>query len=120
MVAAATIVIVLVLLGTVVVAGGLRRLVRDESAVERRLRASDAHTVSYVVPNGVDPACFRGALAQGGFAVIERTSGTRESLVVECGETDRARLRRVLEGVRETAYDGSSPDRQPVVFEDER
>jgi hypothetical protein len=120
MVAAAIIVTVLILLGTVVVAGGLRRLVRDESAVEGRLRAPDAHIVSYAVPNGVDPAGFRGALAQGGFAVIERTSGTRESLVVECGEADRARLRRVLEGARETAYDGSGPGSAPVVFEDER
>ena len=46
-------------------AGALRRLVRDEADVERRLRAPDAHTISYAVPNGVDPGDLRVAATRG-------------------------------------------------------
>jgi hypothetical protein len=121
MIAAAIIVIVIVMLvGTAAVAGALRRLVRDEYAIESRLRAPDTHTISYAVPNGVDPGDLRAALARGGFTGIVTTTGARECLVVECGETDRARLRRVIESAHEPAYDGSELELRPVVFEDER
>ena len=73
MVAAAAILVVIVLVVSVAVALGLRRWVADESRVEARLRSPQAHTVSYAVPNGVDPATVMGALAQAGFiSVIDR------------------------------------------------
>ena len=100
-------VIIIIVLGTVVVAGALRRLVRDEAAVESRLRAPNAHTVSYAVPNGVDPAHLRAAIARGGFTGVALPTGMRGGLLVECGEADRARLRRVIESAYETVYDGS-------------
>lgn len=120
MIAAAVIIVLALLVGTVVIGGALRRLVRDEADVERRLRAPDAHTLSYAVPNGVDPADLRVAARRGGFTSVLATSGTRECLLVECKEGDRARLRHLIEDAHEKAYDGSDLDLHPVVFEDER
>ena len=48
------------------------------------------------------------------------SSGSRECLLVECQEGDRARLRQLIEGAHESAYDGSEVDVHPIVFEDER
>jgi hypothetical protein len=120
MIAAAVIIVLAMLVGTVVIAGALRRLVRDEADVERRLSAPNVHTISYAVPNGVDPGYLRGALLGGGFASLVATTGTRECLLVECEESDRARLRRLIEGSPEATYDGSGLGLHPVVFEDER
>jgi hypothetical protein len=120
MIAAGVIIILAVLVGTVVIAGALRRLVRDEADVERRVRAPNAHTISYAIPNGVDPAGLRGTLLGGGFASVVSTTGTHECLLVECEESDRPRLRHLIEGASETAYDGSELDlHHPVVFQDE-
>jgi hypothetical protein len=116
---AAAVIFVLVLLAGLVLAGALRRLVRDESDVERRLRAPESHTISYAVPNGVDPADLRTALQRHGFTTIASSTGARQSLLVECAEADRPRVREVIGNVHETAYDGSELDLHPVVFEDE-
>jgi len=120
MIAAAFLVILILLVITVAVAGGLRRMVRDESDVESRLRAPDARTLAYAVPNGVDPGDLRAALALGGFTGVLATTGTRQCLLVQCGDADRARVRQVIENAHEPAYDGSELDLHPVVFEDER
>lgn len=120
MIAAAVIIVLALLVGSVVIGGALRRLVRDEADVERRLRTPDAHTLSYAVPNGVDPGDLRVAATRGGFTSVMATSGTRECLLVECEEGDRGRLRRLIEDVHKTAYDGSELDLHPVAFEDER
>jgi hypothetical protein len=113
-------VIFLALVITIVIAGALRRLVRDEADVERRLHAPDAHTVSYIVPSGVDPGGLRGALLRGGFSSAVATADTHQCLLVECHTGDRDRVRQLIEGVHETAYDGSELDVHSVVFEDER
>jgi len=118
--AALLIIVLAILVGTVVIAGFLRRLVRDEEVVERRLHAPNAHTISYAVPNGVDPGDIRGAILRGGFSSTLATTDTRECLLVECENGDRARLRQLIEGVHESAYDGSDLELHPVVFEDER
>jgi len=60
MIAATIIIILPVLISIALIAGIVRRLVRDEADVERRLRAPDAHTIPYALPNGVDPGQFRG------------------------------------------------------------
>jgi hypothetical protein len=113
-------IVLLPLIVTVVAAAALRRVVRDESDVERRLRAPGTPTISYAVPNGGDPAHLRIALGRAGFASALSHSGTRECLLVECPETDRDRVRKVIEKVHESAYDGSELDLHPAVFEDER
>ena len=117
---AAAFIILVVLVVTVLVAGALRRMVRDEQAVETRLRAPSAHTVAYAVPDGVDPGDLRGALALGGFASIATTVGNHQGLLVECSESDRERVRELIGNAHETSYDGSTLDLHPVVFEDER
>jgi hypothetical protein len=120
MVAAVVLIVLLVLVVTVVVAGGLRRLVRDESDAERLLASPGVHTVTYAVPNGVDPAHLRTVLLSAGFASRPSSSGSRECLVVACTEGDRVRLRQLIANVHESAYDGTDLDLRPVVFEDER
>ena len=121
MIAAAILIVLILLVVTIAVAGGLRRFVRDESEVAQRLRAPTTPTISYAVPNGVDPADLRTALLRAGFSSTTMSSaGTRECLVIGCSESDRARVRAVIESVHETAYDGSDLVLRPVVFEDER
>ena len=116
MIAAAVFIVLLVLIVTVAAAGGLRRLVRDESEVERDLRSPDTHTLTYAVPNGVDPADLRIALLRAGFPSSPSRAGAREGLLVGCAEGDLARLRQVIESVHETAYDGTDLELKPVVF----
>jgi hypothetical protein len=120
MFAVAVIIVLVVLVGTIVIAGALRRVVRDEAEVERRLRAPGAQTISYAVPNGVDPADLRIAASRGGFTSIVTIRDERECLLVECEEGDRARLRQLIGDTHEMAYDGTELDLHPVVFEDER
>jgi hypothetical protein len=120
MIAVLVVTVFVLLVVTVAVAGGLRRLVFQESEVERRLRARGTHTISYALPNGVDPADFRAALLGADFVSCMSSGGAHECLLVECSEGDRARLRRVIESVHEVAYDGTEMDFRPVVFEDER
>ena len=117
---AAALIFLVVLVVTVLVAGALRRLVRDEHAVETRLREPSTHTVAYAVPHGVDPGDLRGALAFGGFASTATTVGNLQGVLVECSESDRERVRELIGNAHETAYDGSTLDLHPVVFEDER
>jgi hypothetical protein len=117
---AGAVILVLILLVGLLVAGVLRRLVRDESDVERRLGAPGSHTVAYLVPNGVDSADLRAALQLNGFTSITSDSGAHHCLIVECAEGDRAGVRRVIESVHETAYDGRELDLHPVLFEDEK
>lgn len=120
MVAAAAILVAIVLVVSIAVALGLRRWVADESRTEARLRAPQAHTVSYAVPHGVDPAMVMGTLAQAGFtSVIDRTRNL-QCLLVECSAEDRAQVRHVIESVHANAYDGSELPFDHVVFEDER
>jgi hypothetical protein len=120
MIAAAILIVLLVLVVTIAVAGGLRRLVRDESELEQRLLAPETPTVSYAIPHGVDPADLRTALLRAGFSSTTSSAGTRQCLIIGCSKGDRAKVREVIEGVHETAYDGSDLVLRPVVFEDER
>ena len=48
------------------------------------------------------------------------TTGAHECLVVGCSESDRPRVREVIEGLHETVHDVTDLDLRPVVFEDER
>ena len=99
----------------------VRRLVLDEAVVERRLRAPEAHTVAYAVPNGVDPGGLRVAMKLGGFTSIVAMRGMHECLVVECEAGDRDRVRQLIAQAHETESDGAGLDVRPrVVFEDER
>ena len=120
MVAAGSILLVVVLVAGAFVAVALRRVVLDEAADERELRDAHVHTVSYSVPNGVDVADLRAAASRGGFVSTVNESDTHQCLLVRCEDHDRARLRHFLEDAHDTAYHGTELDLHPVVFDDER
>ncbi|HET8560996.1 MAG TPA: hypothetical protein VFL69_10790 [Marmoricola sp.] len=84
----------------------LRRWELDEARVEERLHAPDAHKVSYVVPEGQDPAILRAALTHAGFVSVLDESGGTERLVVECASQDRSRVREIIEHVERSGFEG--------------
>jgi hypothetical protein len=107
-----------------VVAGALvlrksRRWVFDAEATEARLRDPGTHKLTYLVPDGQDPAPLMAALAHAGFTTATDTHGGLERLLVACEEADRAQVRNVLEGAS-TVGSGGTRITAHVHFEDER
>lgn len=117
--AAAILVVVAVVLG-VAIPLFLRSWGAEESRTEARLHDPHTHTVAYAIPNGVDPVVIRVALTKAGFAAVTDHVGDVECLRVECDESDRTRLRSVVEAVHMSEYDGTELTPGHVVFEDER
>jgi type II secretory pathway pseudopilin PulG len=117
------VVIVMVLIGvaalSVVVALAMRTVVREEQRTEDRLHAPGAHTVAYAVPNGQDPVDLMAALRGAGIVSCVDTRGGTERILVECAESDRDRVRDILQAVG-APDDGRHLPAQHVVFEDER
>jgi hypothetical protein len=120
MIAAAAILLVVALVLGIAIPLLLRSWGKEESRVEARLHDPDVHTVAFAVPDGVDPAVIRVTLTRAGFTSAIDRVGDVECLIVECSESDRARVRSVIEAVHLSGFDG--PDRPVghVVFEDER
>jgi len=104
----------------VVVVVALTSWGRDEAATEARLHAPATHTVAYVVPEGQDPAVLISALPHAGFVSVTDSTGGTERLLVECEESDRGRVRSILEQVEHRSIDGSRLPAGHVSFEDER
>ena len=115
------VIIIFVLVGLVgaVVALGLRRTFLEEEETERRVRAGDAHGVEYAVPEGIDVADLRAAVAAAGFtsAILDSHPGRR--LRVVCAEHDRSRVRAAIEGSHSSASGDAPLHLEPVVFVDE-
>jgi hypothetical protein len=114
--------IIFVLVGLVgaVVALGLRRTFLEEQEVETRVRTGGAHGVEYAVPEGIDVADLRAAVAAAGFssAVLDGHAGRR--LRVVCPEHDRSRVRVALEEAHSSASGDVPLHLEPVVFVDEQ
>ncbi len=117
---AAAILVVVVLVAGALAAVALRRFVLDDAATEKRLRAIGAHTVSLAVPDGIDVADLRAAASRGGFVSTVTDADAHQCLLVQCEESDRTRLRHLLEQAHDAAYHGAEPHLGPVVFDDER
>jgi hypothetical protein len=98
----------------------LRSWGRGESQTEERLHDPQIHTIAYAIPNGVDPVVFRTALSRAGFTCVTDLVAGNERLLVECPETQRARLRSVLESAHPAGHPTSVAGGDHVVFEDER
>jgi hypothetical protein len=97
----------------------LRTWVLDEEATEARLRDPETHTLSYVVPNGRDPADFMSALAHAKFTCVTDAHAGVERVLIACEESERAHVRRVLEEAG-PAGSGTQPNARPhVIFDDE-
>ena len=120
MVAAAVILIVLVVAGTVALAVSLRGWIGEESRFEAHLHVPETRTLTYAIPNGVDPVVVKVALTRAGFRSAIETAGTLQAVRVECAEAQRSRLRHVIEDVHLTPDGGSDLAVRQVVFEDER
>jgi hypothetical protein len=116
-------VILMVLVGLVVVMVvaniALRNWVSRQAGTEARLLSPETHTVGYVVPDGQDPAVLMAAVTRAGFEAIVDTSGRAERVLVACADSDRNRVRAVLEDVHRTGFDGAAMRVEHVVFDDE-
>ena len=120
MIAAAALLSILAVVVIVAVNVSLRSLVEDEKHTESELHDPRTSTVTYAIPNGVDPAVFAVALKKAGYLSLLTEVGPAQGLCVKCESGDRERLRRVIEGVAVTTYDGTAVTLDHVVFEDER
>ena len=120
MIAAGAFLSVLVLVVLVALALSLRSVVEDHERTESRLRDPNAHTVTYAIPNGIDPVVFAVALKKCGYISMVEELGATEGLRVGCDAADREQVRRAIAGVAVNAYGGSALKPDHVVFEDER
>jgi hypothetical protein len=114
------ILVVVVVGGSIAIGLFLRNWGREQSRREAHMRSPRTHTLAYAIPNGVDPVVLETALALEGFRSMHDRVGMADCVRIECGESQRDRVRSVLEGVSMTAYDGSLLPAGHVVFEDER
>jgi len=97
---------------------GARRWSIAEAAVDARLHSPRVHTVAYVVPEGRDPALVRVALAHAGFVTVLDRSGDQR-LLVECDESRREQVRRVIEDLGDPGLVGPEIHDGHVRFVDE-
>lgn len=112
--------VVVVVVVTVAINLYLRNWVREESQREAHLRDPHTHTVAFAIPNGADPVTAETALARAGFSSGQDRVGMVECIRIECDESQRDRVRSVLEDVFRTQYDTAVLPAGHVVFEDER
>jgi len=120
MIAAAALLSILLVVAIVGLAVSLRSLVMDEQRTESQLRDPHTPTITYAIPNGVDPIVFAVALKKAGYVSVVTDVGAAQGLRVRCDTGDRERLRRVIEGVVVDTYDGTALKLDHAVFEDER
>lgn len=98
MIGIATAVVAVLVIGLVLVLMLLlRRWTLDEIQTEAWLHSPTTHTLAYVVPDGQDPAVLIGALGGAGFVSRAEMEGGEEELLVACEDTDRDRVRHILE-----------------------
>jgi hypothetical protein len=120
MAAAIAILVIIALVAGVALTLFLRSLVSEESSTKAQLRDPDTHTVTYAIPTGVDPVVLEVALTNAGFTSMVERVGDAECLRVVCDESERARVRHVIEDVHASEYAGADLSLGRVVFEDER
>jgi len=105
MVLAATLLVLTVLVVPLLVIAMMRRFGLEEADTERTLLSPGAHTVSWLVPEGEDPALVRTRLAHEGFVSVLDRSGDQR-LVVRCEPAEREQVRAVIAGTAHTTFDG--------------
>lgn len=103
-----------------VIAFGLRGVVNQQERIERDLHGPEAKAVSYLVPEGQDPAVLVAALHTAGHAAITEERGGHTHLLVGCATpVDRTSVRSVIERVHTTSSDGVAFTVGTVRFGDE-
>lgn len=103
----------------VVVMLALRGWGRDEARQDAVLDSPATHTVSYVVPDGQDPAILAAALHNAGFTARAHLEGGFEVLRIACEEEQRAEVRSIIEHVDRTGFDGAPMHIAHAKFVDE-
>jgi hypothetical protein len=101
------IVFTVLLVLAVLVALALRSWGREEARMEALIESPETHTVSYVVPDGQDPAIVAAALHEAGFPARAHLEGGFEVLRIACAEQERDTVRSVIEHVDRTGFDGA-------------
>jgi len=96
----------------------LRRWGLERAETESRLHSPQAHIVSYLVPEGQDPAVVRAALGHAGFVTMMERGGDQR-LVVECDAADRDRVREIIQHAERSGFDGEDMHLGHVRFEDD-
>ena len=112
--------VVFAVLATIGVNVALRGWVRDQSRHEAHFDDPRTHTVAFGIPAGVDPTIIECALMRAGLDCEVGRVGIVECVRIECDESQREQVRRVLADLHLHGYDGSELDTRHVVFEDER
>jgi hypothetical protein len=117
-------ILAVVLVVAILVAIGLMLRRRTDAVASRAdtLEAPDTDTLSYTLPPGQDPALVVAALERDGFTALSPVTGGRPQVLIECPQgRDRARepVRRALENVGSTGFEGAPVDRNEVRFDDE-
>ncbi len=97
----------------------LRNWTYAGARTESRLRSPDVPTVTYAVPHGQDPAVLIAALAADGFVSVLDLGPVRSRLLIECAETDRAKVRSIIDHIDHAGLDGAGTHPGPVRFDDE-
>jgi hypothetical protein len=97
----------------------LRNLTLGEARTEARLRSPDVPTVTYPVPHGQDPAVLKNALTHDGFTSVPEIVDGVERLIIECGEADRAKVRRTIQHANRAGSAGIAMHTDRVRFDDE-
>ncbi|GAB3016490.1 hypothetical protein GCM10011376_03950 [Nocardioides flavus (ex Wang et al. 2016)] len=120
MAAAIVLLVVVVVGGTIAINLYLRGWVREESQREAHLRDPNTHTLAFAIPTGVDPVRPETALALAGFNSGHDRVGMVECIRIEADDSQRDRVRGILDDVFRTEYDSSVLPSGHVVFEDER
>ena len=112
--------IAFVVIATIAVNVGLRGWVREEARREAHFDDPRTHTVAFGIPAGVDPTIIESALMHAGLDCEVDRVGMVECVRIECAESQREQVRRLLEDLHLRGFDGSELDTSHVVFEDER
>src|SRR5262245_19908214 len=83
------------------------------------VRSTDTLPDTYALPHGQDPAVLIAALAGEGFVSVIDLGPVRSRLLIECAETDRAKVRSIIDHIDHAGLDGAGTHPGPVRFDDE-
>ena len=105
MVLAVTLLVLTVMVIPLLVLGMMRRFGMEEAETEQALLAPGAQTVTWVVPEGEDPATVRTHLSHAGFTSVLDRSGDQR-LVVQCEQGDQELVRDIIAHAAHATFDG--------------
>ena len=100
----------------------LRRRTDVVASREATLEQPQTDTLVYTLPPGQDPAVVVAALERDGFTALSPVTGGRPQVLIECPqgrERSREPVRRALEAVTTTGFEGQPMDANGVRFDDE-